>query len=49
MTPGALTTHMIKENNYFIISILKEMNDLLILKTINDGYEINLCANFSNG
>jgi len=25
------------------------MNDLLILKSIQDGYDIRLCANFNDG
>ena len=48
MKPGVIYSHTMKENNYFLIEILEEMEDILILKGIADGYNIKLCANFGS-
>ena len=47
LNPGILSTHTMNKNNLFIIEINKDMKDLLILKSIVDGYNINLCGKFS--
>lgn len=46
--PGVLSTHTVNEANYFLIEVTKEMNDLLVLKTIVDGYNIDLCGKFAS-
>lgn len=48
MKPGVIYSHSMKENNYFLIEVLEEMEDILILKGIADGYNIKLCANFGS-
>lgn len=46
LNPGVLSTYTIKDKNNFVIEILREMDDILILKTINDGYNIKMCVKF---
>ena len=48
LNPGILSKEKIKSKNKYYIEIHKEMESLLILKTINDGYQAKLCANFSS-
>ena len=48
LNPGVLSTHTIKEANYFLAEVTSDMNSLLVLKSIVDGYNINLCAVFAS-
>ena len=48
LNPGILSKEKIKSKNAYYIEIHKEMENLLIIKTINDGYQVKLCANFSS-
>ena len=45
LNPGLLSTHMIKEN-LFYIEVHSDMRNLMILRTIVDGYNIDLCGSF---
>ena len=45
--PGVLSSHTIKTENVFLIEIIEEMSDLLLLKSVVDGYNIKLCAHFT--
>lgn len=47
MQPGIIQTHTLNEVNIYQIQILREMKDLMILKSIVDGYNISLCGVFS--
>lgn len=48
LIPGILSTYTIQESNTFLIQILDEMDDLLVLKSIVDGHNIDLCASFTS-
>ena len=48
MSPGVITAHLIKDQNMFAIEILSEMHELLIVKSINDGFNIKMCVEFSS-
>jgi hypothetical protein len=48
MSPGVITAHLIKDQNMFAIEVLSEMHDLLIIKSINDGFNIKMCIDFSS-
>ena len=48
LNPGVISTHIIREYNYFLLEITKEMSDLLVIKTIVDGYNIDLCGKFAS-
>jgi hypothetical protein len=45
--PGVFVKQTIKSANLFLIEILDEFNDLLVLKSVVDGYNIRLCAHFT--
>lgn len=47
LNPGVLSTHIITEANYFLIEVTDEMKNLIILKSIVDGYNIGMCAKFT--
>lgn len=47
LRPGILSTYLI-QNNKFFIEINDTMNDLLVIRTIEDGYESVLCASFGD-
>lgn len=47
LVPGVFSSHFMKSKNIFLIKILDKFNDLLILKSIIDGYNIRLCAGFT--
>lgn len=44
LTPGMFVTHLIRENNNFIFELKPEMNWIIILKSILDGFNITMCA-----
>ena len=48
LNPGVLTTNTIKEANYFLVEVTKAMSNILVLKSIVDGYNISLCGNFAS-
>lgn len=39
--------HTLNDKNVYLIQIISEMRNLLILKTIVDGYNIQLCGVFA--
>jgi hypothetical protein len=47
LTPGIFVKHTIKDANLYTIEILDNFNDLLVLKSVVDGYNIKLCAHFT--
>ena len=47
LSPGLFVKHTIKEANLYLIEILDNFNDLLVLKSVVDGYNIKLCAHFT--
>ena len=47
LAPGVVSTHMVQESNQFLIQIIEEMESLLVLKSIVDGYNIDICASIS--
>ena len=47
LNPGIISQHLLNQHNYFLIEVTKEMKTLLILKSVVDGYNIQMCANFS--
>ena len=47
LNPGFFASHTMQQSNIFLIEILKDFNDLLILKSIVDGYNIKLCGIFT--
>lgn len=47
LIPGILSTYYVKKSSLFFIEINDSMDDLLIIKSIVDGYNIDLCATFS--
>lgn len=48
LNPGVLETHLVKQSDLFYLEIKKDMNTILVLKTIVDGYNIDMCASFSD-
>lgn len=48
LTPGLILTHTIEDSNHYLIQIIEEMNDLLVIKSIVDGHNIDLCGVFSD-
>lgn len=48
MNPGIISAHTVRESNYFLIEVTKEMTNLLVVKGITDGYNINLCGKFAS-
>ncbi len=44
MKPGLIQTYTLKKVNTFVIEITDEISELLILKGITDGHNLNLCA-----
>ncbi len=48
LNPGIISTQYGDNHNFFSIEIHEDMKNLLIVKTIVDGYNINLCATFSS-
>ena len=48
LIPGILSYHILQKKNYFLIEVNENMNDLLILRTIEDGYNSNMCVKFSS-
>lgn len=48
LNPGIISTHTVKESNYFLLEVTREMSDLLVIKTIVDGYNIDLCGKFAS-
>ncbi len=47
MQPGVIISHTLNEKNIYQIQMLREMDNFLILKSIVDGYNINICGVFS--
>ena len=47
LKPGIISSHIIQPNNIFLIKVLDSFNDLLILKSLVDGYNIQMCAEFT--
>ena len=47
LTPGIISTFTVQEANVYLIQILEEMDDLLLLKSIVDGHNLDLCASFT--
>lgn len=47
LNPGIISQHMLKQSNYFLIETTREMKTILILKSVIDGYNIQMCASFS--
>lgn len=47
LVPGLLATYFIQTQSLFYFEIIPDMKDLLIVKSIVDGYNIDLCASFS--
>ena len=47
LNPGVFVKHTIKEANLYMIEVLDEFNDLLILKSVVDGYNIKMCGHFT--
>ena len=48
LRPGVLVTQTLQQNNYFLIEVTKNMSNLLVLRSIVDGYNMNVCANFAS-
>ena len=51
LNPGVLSSHTIHEKekqNFFLIEILNDMDNLLLVKSIVDGYNLKLCAKFGD-
>ena len=48
LIPGILSYHILQKTNYFLIEVNENMNDLLVLRTIEDGYNSNMCLKFSS-
>lgn len=46
LTAGFISTFTISESNLFLIEVLPEMKTLLILKSVVDGFNIDMCAKF---
>lgn len=44
MIPGLISTFTASETNVFLIEVKPEMKNILILKSVVDGFNINLCA-----
>ena len=47
LNPGILASHIVQPSNVFLIKILNNFENLLILKSIIDGYNIKLCGKFT--
>jgi hypothetical protein len=47
LTPGFLSSHTMQQSNIFLIEVLNNFNDLVVLKSIVDGYNIKLCGIFT--
>ena len=48
LDPGVLTSHHIDSSNYFFIEVHEAMMNILIIKTVKDGYNLDMCAVFSS-
>ena len=46
LNPGILSTQIVRESNKFLIEIGADMKNILIVKTVVDGYNLDMCANF---
>lgn len=44
---GVLATYFVKKQKYFFIEVKEHMDNILIIKSTVDGYNIDLCATFS--
>ena len=47
LTPGYIYSYVIANNNMYLIEVLDQFTDLLILKNSLDGFQMELCAHFS--
>lgn len=47
MNQGIISEYMIEENNVFHIDVHDDIEELLIIKSVVDGYNIRLCAKFA--
>ena len=47
LTPGIIMTYTISRSNLYLIEVLDDFSDLLILKSNLDGFTMNLCGHFS--
>lgn len=47
LAPGYINSYVISQNNMYLIEVLEEFTDLLILKNSLDGFPMDLCAHFS--
>lgn len=48
LDPGIILSQLVDTSNVFFIEIHENMNNLLLIKTIKDGYNLELCAVFSS-
>lgn len=48
LNPGLISSHTIRDSNYFLLEVSKEMTSLLVIKGVTDGYNIDLCAKFAS-
>ncbi len=47
MKPGVLSDYILKKSNQFLIEITSDINSILILKSVTDGFNLKLCSIFS--
>lgn len=47
LIPGLLSTYFVENQKLFYLEIFQDMKNILIVKSIVDGYNIDLCASFS--
>ena len=47
LNPGTLASHLVNNSTYFLIEVLDSFNDLLVLKSIVDGFTIDMCGYFT--
>lgn len=47
LNPGVLAAHLLTQSNLFLVEVTPEMRTLLVLKSVVDGYNIELSAYFS--
>lgn len=48
LTPGFLATHTVQQSNVFLVEVLDSFENMLVLKSIVDGYNIKLCGMFTS-
>lgn len=48
LNPGIISQHMVSDATNFIIEVTNDMKELLILKSIYDGFNLQLCAQYTS-